>query len=80
MVRSAYVDLRLQPGADLAVPVASDRELALYVVSGELVVEQTLVGTSVLAHLGAAVGSVRLRAEGAARAVLPGGVSLPGRT
>lgn len=40
-------------------------------------VEQTLVGTSVLAHLGAAGGSVRLRLKRAARAVLRGGAESP---
>ncbi|MBV8063485.1 MAG: pirin family protein, partial [Nevskia sp.] len=71
-----YLDLRLQPGAALSLPVPQQHELALYVAVGEVTVAGTPVPTGVLAGLEAGV-VVELASASGARAVLVGGEPLP---
>jgi redox-sensitive bicupin YhaK (pirin superfamily) len=72
-----YLDLRLQAGADLALPVAPAHELALYVAEGEVTLGGTAVPRGVLAQLGGAGGTIHLTAVSDVRALLFGGVPLP---
>ncbi len=72
-----YFDLMLQAGAELQVPVAADHELALYIVSGDIVVDQTPIGMGVLATLGASGTVVSMHSTRGARAILLGGAPLP---
>jgi quercetin 2,3-dioxygenase len=72
-----YLDLTLQAGAELAIPVAPDHELALYVAVGDLILDGTAVDRGVLARLSEQGSVVQLRSAGGARAVLFGGVTLP---
>jgi len=71
-----YLDLSLQPGAELALPVQPDHELALYVAVGEVTLGATAVPTGVLATLGGG-NTLHLGSKQAARALLFGGVPLP---
>lgn len=72
-----YLDLRLQAGAELAIPVAPDHELALYVADGDLILDGTSVNRGVLARLSEQGDSLQVRSAGGARAILFGGVTLP---
>jgi quercetin 2,3-dioxygenase len=72
-----YLDLTLQPGAELAIPLAPDHELALYVAVGDLIVSDKAVARGVLARLSEQGDSLQLRSTAGARALLFGGVPLP---
>ncbi|WP_084183426.1 pirin family protein [Nevskia soli] len=72
-----YLDLTLQAGAELALPVSADHELALYVAIGEVTLGGTAVPAGVLATLGTGGVSIRIGSTQGARALLFGGVPLP---
>ena len=72
-----YLDLSLQAGAELALPVRPDHQLALYVAIGEVTLGGTAVPSGVLATLGDGGSTIQLSSKQAARAVLFGGVPLP---
>lgn len=72
-----YLDLNLQAGAELALPLQPEHELALYVASGEVTLGGTVVPKGVLAVLDDGGAVLQLAAKQAARAVLFGGVPLP---
>ena len=71
-----YLDLRLQPGSELALSLPPDHELALYVAVGEVTLGATTVSKGVMAKLGDGEG-LRLQSGPGARALLFGGVPLP---
>jgi redox-sensitive bicupin YhaK (pirin superfamily) len=68
-----YVDLELQPGAQIELPAAEER--AVYVVSGRVRLGQTWLEE---AHLGIVGEPARLSCEEAARVVIIGGAKLDG--
>ncbi len=72
-----YLDLSLQPGAELALPLQPDHELALYVAIGEVTLDGTAVPSGVLATLGVRGNVLQLSSTPGARALLFGGVPLP---
>jgi len=72
-----YLDLSLQAGAELALPLQADHELALYVAIGEVTLDGTAVPSGVLATLGVGGDVLQLSSTPGARALLFGGVPLP---
>ena len=70
-----YVNARFVPGAVLEMPVEHE-ERAVYVVQGELAVDESVIVEGQLAVLAPGV-KVRLRANGEARAMLLGGNRFP---
>jgi redox-sensitive bicupin YhaK (pirin superfamily) len=70
---TTYLDLRLQPGARLSLPVDPAHELALYVAVGEVTLGETVIPRGVLASLGDGGGVLHLASAAGARAVLVGG-------
>jgi redox-sensitive bicupin YhaK (pirin superfamily) len=72
-----YLDLRLQAGADLALKVPADHELALYVAVGEVKLAGATVSKGMLAKLDDGGDTLRLACGSDARALLFGGVALP---
>jgi redox-sensitive bicupin YhaK (pirin superfamily) len=71
-----YLDLSLEPGAGLRLPVNPGHELALYVAVGEVSLGETRVAQGVMAGLEAGGGSVHLASATGARAMLVGGEPL----
>jgi redox-sensitive bicupin YhaK (pirin superfamily) len=72
-----YLDLTLQPGAKLSLPLTAGHELALYVAVGDLRLGETVVPRGTLARLEDGGESLRLSSAQGARAVLVGGEPLP---
>jgi hypothetical protein len=70
-----YVHARFKPGAVLQMPVEHE-ERAVYVVQGELAVDEDVIAEGQLAVL-APGAKIRLRANGEARAMLLGGNRFP---
>ncbi|HWY23705.1 MAG TPA: pirin family protein [Nevskia sp.] len=70
---TTYLDLKLQPGAELSLPVNPSHELALYVAVGEVTLGETVVSQGVLAGLGGGGEFLHLASSRGARAVLIGG-------
>jgi redox-sensitive bicupin YhaK (pirin superfamily) len=70
-----YVHARFTPGAVLEMPVEHE-ERAVYVVQGELAVNEDMIAEGQLAVLAPGV-KIRLRAKGEARAMLLGGNRFP---
>jgi redox-sensitive bicupin YhaK (pirin superfamily) len=77
LVPLTYLDLELQAGAELALQVPMEHELALYVVEGEVTLGEMVVPRGALAVLGGAGSSVRLGTAAGAKALLFGGEPLP---
>ncbi|MCP3098062.1 pirin family protein [Myxococcus sp. K15C18031901] len=72
-----YLDVELEAGATVALPVAPAHALAVYVADGEVAVGGSPVARGVLAHLDEGAGVVSLHSTSGGRAVVLGGEPLP---
>lgn len=71
-----YLDLRLQAGAELRLPVNPVHELALYVAVGEVTLGEAIVSRGVLASLDGGGGVLQLASARGARVMVIGGEPL----
>ncbi|MCP3065159.1 pirin family protein [Myxococcus sp. K38C18041901] len=72
-----YLDVELEPGASVSLPVEPSHALALYVAEGEVAVGGTTVARGVLAHLEDGGATLTLHSVQGGRAVVLGGEPLP---
>ncbi|MCP3168318.1 pirin family protein [Myxococcus qinghaiensis] len=72
-----YLDVELEAGASVSLPVEPTHALAVYVAEGDVAVGQTSVDKGVLAHLDEGAPTLSLRSARGARVMVLGGEPLP---
>jgi len=72
-----YLDVELEPGATLHLPVEAAQSLGVYVAVGELEISAQRVDSGVLAHLSESSPLLVLSSKAGARAIVLGGEPLP---